>query len=713
MKSNRAFGAIVGRRLVLRAIGGAGVSAAMGPATGFAQGAIPSATINVRDFGAKGDGRADDADAIGKAIQAGIARGQGASVFFPAGRYVLRNTQRAQIRTTYAVTEGMGDGYARPAAHVLVQGARGLTLVGEPGTLLIMTSHAAAGVLLERCLDVTLRQLAIDYDPLPFTQGTIVAFDPAAGRLGLRTDAGFPPATEERFRTAEQANGSVRDPRTPEIVKVTAGRGGTLNDVNAGGIIGLGPDLFRMTVAAPERRGIEVGDRFVFPARTNGNGQAVSQYFTERCTLDRVTVYAAPVVAFILFGCDTPIFRDCVIEPLPGSGRLLSANADGVHCKWTRGTPLVERCRFIGLHDDAFTFHSTGQRVLRREGTNILIVERNEGLPRRRRIAVLEQAEGRTRGTAMIKEAVLVRWRDGGAVRLVLDRMPPDVLVFEALRQDVLPPRNLDFVTPLERRADLVANLATLGAGFVVRDCVFARIRGGSRAYAAGTIEGNRFEHISGYPIRAGLDLQWPGVYYASGLTVRKNTFVGNAGGPNVRIQDVLGNGRTGRTFGNRDITIADNRFEGYGPAGAILVNSAASVRIEGNIFDGPADVPAVTLDLARDVTVDAPGPARTIVAMHAETDRGSVRLAGQIAVADRASAGFSGKQGVAQWRYRSWDGARYEDLTYDAATLAWRGAGTLLIASDRQHPAPPTPCARGRRIETARFASPAAYARP
>ncbi len=687
MKSNRIFGAAVGRRRVLNAIGGAGVAAAMGPASAFGQGAVPSAVIDVRDFGAKGDGRTDDADAIAKAIQTGIAKGQGATVFFPAGRYKLGGTQRAQINTPYAVTGGLGVVYARPAAHMLVQGARGLTLAGEPGTLLIMTSMAAAGVLLERCADVTLRQLAIDYDPLPFTQGTIVALDPAAGKFDLRVDAGFPPATEERFRTAEQADGSVRDARTPEIVKVTAGRDGVLYDVNAGGIVGLGPDLFRLAVAAPERRGIAVGDRFVFPARTNGNGQAVAQYFTERCMLDRITVHSAPVVAFILFGCESPIFRECVIEPLPGSGRLLSANADGIHCKWARGTPLVERCRFIGIHDDAFTFHSMGQRVLRREGDNTLIVERNEFFRAGDEIAVIEQTEGRTRGTATIREAALVRWRDGVAVRLLLDRMPPDVVAFESLGQDTLPPRNLDAVTPLNRRADLVADLATLGTGFIVRDCVFARFRGGSRAYAGGTIEGNRFEHIAGYPIRVGMDLQWPEVYHATGLTIRKNIFVGNTALPNVRIQDVLGNGRTGRTFGNRDITIADNRFEGYGPAGAILVNNAASVRIEGNIFDGPADVPAVTLDLARDVTVDAPGPARTIIEMRAETGRGSVRLAGQIAIADRASAGFSGNQGVAQWRYRSWDGTRYQDLSYDAAAAAWRGAGTLQIWRDRQHP--------------------------
>src|SRR5437870_8906457 len=60
---------------------------------------IPANALNVRDFGAKGDGSSDDAGAIAKAIQAGIAKGQGATVFFPAGRYMLRSTQHAQMKT--------------------------------------------------------------------------------------------------------------------------------------------------------------------------------------------------------------------------------------------------------------------------------------------------------------------------------------------------------------------------------------------------------------------------------------------------------------------------------------------------------------------------------------------------------------------------------------------------------------------------------------
>ena len=40
--------------------------------------------------------------------------------------------------------------------------------------------------------NVTIRDLSIDYDPLPFTQGTIAGFDRAALRILVKVDPGYP-----------------------------------------------------------------------------------------------------------------------------------------------------------------------------------------------------------------------------------------------------------------------------------------------------------------------------------------------------------------------------------------------------------------------------------------------------------------------------------------------------------------------------------------
>ena len=55
----------------------------------------PTARINVRDYGAKGDGFADDAPAIQKAIEAARGKGPGTVVTIPAGRYRLNRVNLA------------------------------------------------------------------------------------------------------------------------------------------------------------------------------------------------------------------------------------------------------------------------------------------------------------------------------------------------------------------------------------------------------------------------------------------------------------------------------------------------------------------------------------------------------------------------------------------------------------------------------------------
>ena len=59
------------------------------------------------------------------------------------------------------------------------------------GAQLINTARAST---LQICdaNHVTIRDLSIDYDPLPFTQGTIASFDRAAREIIVKVDPGYP-----------------------------------------------------------------------------------------------------------------------------------------------------------------------------------------------------------------------------------------------------------------------------------------------------------------------------------------------------------------------------------------------------------------------------------------------------------------------------------------------------------------------------------------
>lgn len=131
------------------------------------------------------------------------------------------------------------------------------------------------------------------------------------------------------------------------------------------------------------------------------------------------------------------------------------------------------------------------------------------------------------------------------------------------------------------------------------------------------------------------MQLYFPEVYHARRVVIRRNQFVANAGRTNVRIQDVLGApSRPGQSFGNRDIQIVENRFEGYGPAGAIHLSNAEDVRLSANEFAGGAAEVPVALDLCRSVSIETARPLT--ISTSAATDTKTLTLKGPIAVVRR-----------------------------------------------------------------------------
>ena len=587
----------------------------------------------MRSFGAVGDGVADDAPAIASAIRAASQAAPGAVVFFPKGRYLLARGSRLQAKSPYPAVQGIGDTALSGTALIALQDVRDLSLVGEAGTMLIARDTDASVLGLSGCTNVTVRSLAMDYEPLLFTQGTVAAVDPNTGTMDLSVQAGYPDPTGALFAGAQPWL-TVRASDSPDLMKAGTGNHGQVFFSQFSDLRAISGGPHRWTGASRAHlRGVAPGDRFVFAARDNAHPGAVAIWFSRNCLFEKLTIHSAPVLAFAVFHDESLTFRDCVIEPLPGSGRLISTNADGIHSKWNRVGPTIEGCRFSGTHDDGFTFHGSGTRILRAEGST-LTVERQEFFRAGDEIAVIDSGTGRTRGTARIVDASLVRWREQVAVRLVLDKPIAGWVAFEAMGLATLAPR-LDAVTPPERRPDLVADLAAVGSGFAVRRSTFTSSLGGGRIYASnGVIEDSRFERIGMHPLQLGMELYWPEVYNARHVVIKRNQFVSSAGDWNIRIQDRLGLFRPGQSFGNQDVEIAENRFEGYGPDGAVRISNAEDVRLSANEFTGGGtDIP-VALDLCRSVSIEA--SRQTTISTTGSTDIPTLKLKGPISVVRR-----------------------------------------------------------------------------
>lgn len=100
---------------------------------------VPSRVFDaVRDFGAKGDGKADDTAALQRAIDAAREHGRGAIAYLPTGTYVITNTLRLTGRD-YAVG---GSGFM---TRIVWRGAEDGTMLAVHDPQNVTLEHIAIG----------------------------------------------------------------------------------------------------------------------------------------------------------------------------------------------------------------------------------------------------------------------------------------------------------------------------------------------------------------------------------------------------------------------------------------------------------------------------------------------------------------------------------------------------------------------------------------
>jgi autotransporter-associated beta strand protein len=133
-----------------------------------------STIFNVKSYGAKGDGVANDWSAFNTAIQAAIAAGPGSVVSVPGATYYLSS------------------------GTLTVNNANGITIQGDPNALLINGSTSDL-FRIQNSSNVTVQVIKIDTQPLRFTQGTVNTL--AANRLSMTVtlDSGFKPFSDPMF----------------------------------------------------------------------------------------------------------------------------------------------------------------------------------------------------------------------------------------------------------------------------------------------------------------------------------------------------------------------------------------------------------------------------------------------------------------------------------------------------------------------------------
>lgn len=537
----------------------------------------------VGDFGAIADDGKADGEAIRKCIAVAQASGRPAEVVFSAGIYHLEPE-----------LSGGGDWFSLP-----IKGAEKLILSGAQGaTKLIFTQPSAGGILFENCKDVSVRN-SIDYDPLPYSFGTVTTVDEQGGSFDLELDAHSiaPDHSAYSKENAKALWGIVIQPdaghHTTRYGPHAIGDGGAIQHV-ADRLWRLESKL-RSGVTAAEA-GLRAGARYVHMPRTYGAGVCFRNSTNVRA--EGVTILASPGLAFLPILCGGEIVLvDCHVRLAPG--RLLSTNADGIHARGLRGKLHIERCSFEGMADDAINIHSSAILVREVISTTEIVAPNHTWILRPSdELVVLDPDRLAEKGRTTVASTE----PGPGSTRIRFTK-PIEGLKAGSGFAD----------------ADRVYNLSEAGSPFVIRDCRFLAFRGRGilASSMGGIIERNRFENNEGW----GLDIAFGERIWGEGppptnLVIKGNEFIGKDGmqpAINIRVSIAFEKPSRAEDHGirpMRNITVRDNTFENLsspairmgGVVGSVIENNR--IQSSGNATQNPLKTAAVIIDNSSEVVL-------------------------------------------------------------------------------------------------------------
>ncbi|OXM14201.1 RICIN domain-containing protein [Paenibacillus herberti] len=269
----------------------------------------------------------------------------------------VANTGPDGVSKPYTVV--IPPGTYRLASTISIKNATNLTIIAD-GVNIVMTKLTQAFIV-SGCTNLTVQGLTLNYDPLPFTQGKVIAIDPITRAIDVKLDAGYPRKPYSRIEIYDPAtkfqkagishlweSKAVMVDGTEDVVRVS----------NVGGGIAIG-DLITLSVGVAH--GINVGS-------------------SSGVTWRNVTVYTAPGAGYTDGGGRGGTHLDgfrIVRGPVPPGGvevPLLTTVWDGIGIRNFAVGPIVENSIIENAGDDSFSIQTPGPiGVLKSEGDAIYI----------------------------------------------------------------------------------------------------------------------------------------------------------------------------------------------------------------------------------------------------------------------------------------------------------------------------------------------------
>jgi len=526
--------------------------------------------INVKDFGAKGDGVTDDTAALNAAIVAAQSQGVGALVSLPSGRY----------RTALG-----------PEKSIRIAGADGLTFQGEGDTTIVSGDLDEPVFRLLDSKGVTIRNISIDHDPLGYTQGTITSVDIPNMTCEVSIDSGYPAPNDPAFRGSQVHPFVFPEKKYYQLDRYWP---------HPSEMVKTSEHTWSWKLNGPPNIENWPGKKFFIYTESRSHAFILSNL--RDTTLEDINYWGGGANAgFYVRGLEgTTTFRRFVIGVPPVSDRLYSC-AGGGQISGLRGTLLLDHCDFSRIDDDGIDILSNYTRIIEQKDKRTLIVQAKSSDYRvGDRVQLWDWQHKKMRADAIITAATP---NPDGTFVITVDR--------DVVTERVGVGTGLDFSREsMTDGIDRLINVATVGQGTIIRDSQFQVFRAKCLNVKAADCLIERCTFSNSFQPAISAAPEW---YFEEGssirnFTVRDCTFTDN-NHPNIVIgasplsgvpgtKPIVSDAPENTSYDSTNILIEGNSFSGYGttpsvfgwswPVGpAMSITNAAHIMIRGNTF-GP-----------------------------------------------------------------------------------------------------------------------------
>jgi uncharacterized protein (TIGR03437 family) len=206
----------------------------------------------------------------------------------------------------------------------------------------------AIGLICNLCSNVVLQNFTMDYVNLPFTQVQVTSVNAAARTIGFQTISGWPSPTALNAFPSAGAKYLMFVFRNGQQIRQTAWLPATAPF--SGTTLQVAPEILQGGLTA-NLSAIEPGDTVVVTYR-NGGGML---YFARasNSVIRNVSIYSSAQFAFDVQMVSNTVLDQLQVIPRPGTGRLISANADGIHISTSGANNVISNSTVRRACDDA------------------------------------------------------------------------------------------------------------------------------------------------------------------------------------------------------------------------------------------------------------------------------------------------------------------------------------------------------------------------